>query len=78
MNNVFVLAGNGEVRHYTGGYADYRADVEEQRQRLAAQQRLDSQPLPNSSPKKHSEIARAVSQLLTGRSPTAGAAIRRS
>lgn len=52
MNHVFVLAGNGEVRHYTGGYADYRADVEEQRQRLAAQQRLDSQPLPNSSPKK--------------------------
>ncbi|MEF2562385.1 MAG: ABC transporter C-terminal domain-containing protein, partial [Negativibacillus sp.] len=27
---VFVLAGNGEVRHYTGGYADYRADVAEQ------------------------------------------------
>lgn len=54
MNHVFVLAGNGEVRHYTGGYADYRADVEEQRQRLAAQQRLDSQPLPNSSPKKPS------------------------
>ena len=27
MNHVFVLAGNGEVRHYTGGYADYRADV---------------------------------------------------
>lgn len=54
MNHVFVLAGNGEVRHYTGGYADYRADVEEQRQRLAAQQRLDSQPLPNSSLKKTS------------------------
>lgn len=54
MNHVFVLAGNGEVRHYTGGYADYRADVAEQRQRLAAQQRLDSQPLPNSSPKKTS------------------------
>ena len=53
MNHVFVLAGNGEVRHYTGGYADYRADVAEQ-QRLAAQQRLDSQPLPNSSPKKPS------------------------
>lgn len=53
MNHVFVLAGNGEVRHYTGGYADYRADVAEQ-QRLAAQQRLDSQPLPNSSPKKTS------------------------
>ncbi|MFR3552996.1 MAG: ABC-F family ATP-binding cassette domain-containing protein [Negativibacillus sp.] len=30
MNHVFVLAGNGEVRHYTGGYADYRADVAEQ------------------------------------------------
>ena len=53
MNHVFVLAGNGEVRHYTGGYADYRADVAEQ-QRLAAQERLDSQPLPNSSPKKPS------------------------
>lgn len=53
MNHVFVLAGNGEVRHYTGGYADYRADVAE-RQRLAAQQRLDFQPLPNSSPKKPS------------------------
>ena len=53
MNHVFVLAGNGEVRHYTGGYADYRADVAEQ-QRLAAQERLDSQPLPNSSPKKTS------------------------
>ena len=53
MNHVFVLAGNGEVRHYTGGYADYRADVAEQ-QRLAAQQRLDSQPLPNSSLKKTS------------------------
>lgn len=54
MNHVFVLAGNGEVRHYTGGYADYRADVAAERQRLAAQQRLDSQPLPNSSPKKTS------------------------
>ena len=53
MNHVFVLAGNGEVRHYTGGYADYRADVAE-RQRLAAQQRLDFRPLPNSSPKKPS------------------------
>ena len=53
MNHVFVLAGNGEVRHYTGGYADYRADVAEQ-QRLAAQVRLDSQPLPNSSLKKTS------------------------
>ena len=30
MNHVFVLAGNGEVRHYTGGYADYRAEVAEQ------------------------------------------------
>lgn len=30
MNHIFVLAGNGEVRHYTGGYADYRADVAEQ------------------------------------------------
>ena len=30
MNHVFVLAGNGEVRHYIGGYADYRADVVEQ------------------------------------------------
>ena len=30
MNHVFVLVGNGEVRHYTGGYADYRADVAEQ------------------------------------------------
>ena len=30
MNHVFVLAGNGEVRHYTGGYSDYRADVAEQ------------------------------------------------
>lgn len=54
MNHVFVLAGNGEVRHYTGGYADYRADVASERQRLAAQQRLDSQPLPNSSLKKTS------------------------
>ena len=54
MNHVFVLAGNGEVRHYTGGYADYCADVAAERQRLAAQQRLDSQPLPNSSPKKPS------------------------
>ena len=54
MNHVFVLAGNGEVRHYTGGYADYRADVAAERQRLAAQQRLDSQPLPNSSLKKTS------------------------
>ena len=53
MNHVFVLAGNGEVRHYTGGYADYCADVAEQ-QRLAAQERLDSQPLPNSSLKKTS------------------------
>lgn len=53
MNHVFVLAGNGEVRHYTGGYADYRADVAEQ-QRLAAQERLDSQTLPNSSLKKTS------------------------
>lgn len=30
MNHVFVLAGNGEVRHYIGGYADYRVDVAEQ------------------------------------------------
>ena len=30
MNHVFVLAGNGEVRHYIGGYTDYRADVAEQ------------------------------------------------
>lgn len=30
MNHVFVLAGNGEVCHYIGGYADYRADVAEQ------------------------------------------------
>ena len=30
MNHVFVLAGNGEVRHYIGGYVDYRADVAEQ------------------------------------------------
>lgn len=30
MNHVFVLAGNGEVHHYIGGYADYRADVAEQ------------------------------------------------
>lgn len=51
MNHVFVLAGNGEVRHYTGGYADYRADVAEQ-QRLAAQQRQET--LPNSAPKKPS------------------------
>ena len=27
MNHVFVLAGNGQITHYTGGYADYRADV---------------------------------------------------
>ena len=52
MNHVFVLAGNGEVRHYTGGYADYRADVASERQRLAAQERQET--LPNSSPKKTS------------------------
>lgn len=52
MNHVFVLAGNGEVRHYTGGYADYRADVAAERQRLAAQERQET--LPNSSPKKPS------------------------
>ena len=52
MNHVFVLAGNGEVRHYTGGYADYRADVASERQRLAAQERQET--LPNSSPKKPS------------------------
>lgn len=27
MNHVFVLAGDGQITHYTGGYADYRADV---------------------------------------------------
>lgn len=27
MNHVFVLAGDGKITHYTGGYADYRADV---------------------------------------------------
>ena len=37
MNHVFVLAGNGEVRHYIGGYADYRADV-------AEQERIKKQP----------------------------------
>lgn len=52
MNHVFVLAGNGEVRHYTGGYADYRADVAAERQRLAAQERQET--LPNSSLKKTS------------------------
>lgn len=52
MNHVFVLAGNGEVRHYTGGYADYRADVASERQRLAAQERQET--LPNSSPRKSS------------------------
>ena len=52
MNHVFVLAGNGEVRHYTGGYADYRADVASERQRLAAQERQET--LPNSAPKKPS------------------------
>ena len=53
MNHVFVLAGNGEVRHYTGGYADYRADVAaERQQRLAAQERQET--LPNSAPKKPS------------------------
>lgn len=53
MNHVFVLAGNGEVRHYTGGYADYRADVaSERQQRLAAQERQET--LPNSAPKKPS------------------------
>lgn len=52
MNHVFVLAGNGEVRHYTGGYADYRADVATERQRLAAQERQET--LPNSSLKKTS------------------------
>ena len=31
MNHVFVLAGNGEVRHYIGGYADYRAEVAEEK-----------------------------------------------
>ena len=36
MNHVFVLAGNGEVRHYIGGYADYRADVAE-RERIKKQ-----------------------------------------
>ena len=52
MNHVFVLAGDGEVRHYTGGYADYRADVASERQRLAAQERQET--LPNSSLKKTS------------------------
>lgn len=52
MNHVFELAGNGEVRHYTGGYADYRADVASERQRLAAQERQET--LPNSSLKKTS------------------------
>ena len=52
MNHVFVLAGNGEVRHYTGGYADYRADVASERQRLAAQERQET--LSNSAPKKPS------------------------
>ena len=27
MNHVFVLAGDGQITHYSGGYADYRADV---------------------------------------------------
>lgn len=27
MNHVFVLAGDGKINHYTGGYADYRDDV---------------------------------------------------
>ena len=30
MNHVFVLAGDGKITHYIGGYADYRADVAQQ------------------------------------------------
>ena len=30
MNHVFVLTGDGEVKHYLGGYADYRAEIAEQ------------------------------------------------
>ena len=30
MNHVFVLAGDGKVTHYIGGYTDYREDVAQQ------------------------------------------------
>ena len=39
MNHVFVLAGDGVVTHYTGGYTDYRADVAEQEKLKKAEQK---------------------------------------
>ena len=39
MNHVFVLAGDGVVTHYTGGYTDYRTDVTEQEKLKKAAQK---------------------------------------
>lgn len=45
MNHVFVLAGDGKITHYTGGYADYRADVAQQEvlKKQAAQENASSE-----------------------------------
>lgn len=45
MNHVFVLAGNGVVTHYIGGYTDYREDV-------AEQEKLNKQTKAQNEPKK--------------------------
>lgn len=45
MNHVFVLAGDGKITHYIGGYADYRADVAQQEalKKQAAQENAPSE-----------------------------------
>ncbi len=45
MNHVFVLAGDGKITHYIGGYADYRADVAQQEalKKHAAQENAPSE-----------------------------------
>ncbi len=45
MNHVFVLAGDGKINHYTGGYTDYRADVAEQEKRKKQENQKTESPV---------------------------------
>ena len=45
MNHVFVLAGDGKINHYTGGYTDYRADVAEQEKRKKQENQKSESPI---------------------------------
>ncbi len=57
MNHVFVLAGDGKVTHYIGGYADYRADV-------AEQEKLKKQATEASNKEKRTQDGRSHQEKL--------------